>query len=616
MAAAGLAAVALPAADASTPLGPDVRLSAMGPDGNEGFGAAYPPRVAYNPRANEYLVVFAATDNAPPLAPNELEVYAQRVSADGVPVGSRIRVSDMGPDGTAAYAPFDSPGVAYNATADEYLVVWASDDDAGTVVDGDYEIFGQRLSAGGAQTGANDFRISDLGPDGTVGSYGAFDPSVAHDPVNDQYLVVWRGLDDPTSNGPEIFGQRLTAAGVEGGANDFRISDMGPDGDPASGLYFALHPSVAHNPVNDRFLVVWAGVDTTLGPGGDFEVFAQQLDRAGAEIGSNDLRVSDMGPDGDPFYDAFAPSVAHDPRGNQWLVAWQGDDDTAPLVDGEAEIFGQRLSAAGAPIGANDVRISDMGPDGNTAYAAVGAGVAYSPGADRFQVVWSGDDGTAPLVDGEFEVFGQSLDAVGAPAGPNDVRISDMGPDGNAAYGANAPSVAAGAGDRLLVVWRGDDDTGPLVDDEFEIFGRVLGSPPPAAAAPPGPAAAAPRAFGRRTRVTLRLVARRIPARPALRVRVANANDFPVTGRLTGRSRVRPRGPAGRARSVTLTARPFRVGAKAAKVVTLRLPPALTRRLRSTGRLTVRLRATVRDPAGTTRRIAQTVRPRLKAPAR
>ena len=42
----------------------------------------------------------------------------------------------------------------------------------------------------------------------------------------------------------EIFGQRLTAAGAGAGANDFRVSDMGPDGNPN---YEAFTPSVAYN---------------------------------------------------------------------------------------------------------------------------------------------------------------------------------------------------------------------------------------------------------------------------------------------------------------------------------------------------------------------------------
>src|SRR5437763_325335 len=90
-----------------------------------------------------------------------------------------------------------------------------------------------------------------------------------------------------------------------------------------------------------------------------------------AEVGLNDFRISHMGPDGNPTYGAFDPAVAYNGAANEYLVVWDGDDNTGLLVNDEFEIFGHRLSAAtGAPIGANDFRISDMGLDGNTTYGA------------------------------------------------------------------------------------------------------------------------------------------------------------------------------------------------------------------------------------------------------
>ena len=53
----------------------------------------------------------------------------------------------------------------------------------------------------------------------------------------------------------------------------------------------------------------------------------------------------------------------------------------------------------------------------------------------------------------------------------NDVRLSDMGPDGNSQYDAALPAVAAVPGTYLyIVVWEGDDNTFPLVNEEKEIF--------------------------------------------------------------------------------------------------------------------------------------------------
>src|SRR3989304_4536829 len=156
--------------------------------------------------------------------------------------------------------------------------------------------------------------------------------------------------------------------------------------------------------------------------------------------------MSDLGPDGNTSFVAFVPAVAYNRVSNEYLVVWHGEDDTAPLVDEEVEIFGQRIDGAtGVQLGGNDFRISDMGPDGNTSFVAFDPAVAYNSTNNEYLVVWDGDDNTAPLVDGEFEIFGQRIAAAtGAELGGNDFRISDMGPDGSTSFAAFNPAVAYG----------------------------------------------------------------------------------------------------------------------------------------------------------------------------
>ncbi len=224
----------------------------------------------------------------------------------------------------------------------------------------------------------------------------------------------------------------------------------------------------------------------------EFEIFGQRIDAAtGAEIGANDVRLSDLGPNGEVNFDAFDPAIAYNSLDNEYLVAWSGDDDTAPLVQNEFEIFGQRIDAAtGAEIGANDFRLSDLGPDGSTNFEAFDPALAYNGLDNQYLVVWAGN----VAVDGEVEVFGQRIDAVtGAEIGVNDFRISDMGPNGNVNFAAFDPKVVYNsAPNEYLVVWRGDDDTAPLVDNESEIFGQqfiggVVAPPPPPPLPPPPP---------------------------------------------------------------------------------------------------------------------------------
>ena len=448
----------------------DFRISTMGPDGDDTF-AALRPMVAYNPTANEYLVVWQGNDGLP--GERELEIYGQRIdAASGAEVGADdFRISDMGPDGDTAFVAF-RPVLAYNPDADEYLVIWYGNDGTPPMAADETEIFGQRLDGQGNEIGANDFRVSDMGPDGDP-TFRPKRPSIAYAAATHEYLVVWHSDDDTAPLVPgelEIFGQRIDAQGNEVGANDFRISDMGVDGDTDAE---ARWPSLAYAPESNEYLVAWNGIDGTppLAPG-EFEIFAQRLDAAtGAEVGANDFRVSDMGPDGDESFEAQRPFVTYNSVQREFLVVWQGDDDTPPLVDEEYEVFGQRIDAAsGAEVGANDFRVSDVGEDGATDHHAGFPHAIFNPSDDEYLVLWPGDE----LVSDEYEMYVQRLDgATGAEVGANDVRVSDMGPEGDPAYDAFRPALAYNSsGDEYLLVWSGDDDTGLLVENEREIFGQ------------------------------------------------------------------------------------------------------------------------------------------------
>ncbi len=392
-----------------------------------------------------------------------------------------FRISDMGGTGDANYDAFE-PAVAYNATDNEYLVVWAGDDDVGGLVDGEYEIFGQRLDAAtGAEVGSNDLRISDMGGTGDV-TYGALLTAVAYNATDNEYLVVWRGSDNVgglVTGETEVFGQRLDGAtGAEVGSNDFRISDMGGTGDANYDIYSV---DVAYDAADNEYLVVWMGDDDTGGlVDNEYEIFGQRLDAAtGAEVGGNDFRISDMGGTGNANYEAESAAVAYNAIDNEYLVVWKGDDNVGGLVDNEYEIYGQRINAAtGTALGSDDFRISDMGGTGDTGYRAGEPVVAYNAADNEYLVVWMGDDNVGGLVDNEYEIFGQRIDAAtGAEVGSNDFRISAMGGTGNAIYDAYDPAVAYNAAHNgFVVVWRGDHDGGGLSDNELEVFGELLGA--------------------------------------------------------------------------------------------------------------------------------------------
>jgi hypothetical protein len=460
-------------------IGTEFRLSDVGTDGDSSRRAVR-PAVAYNSTDHQYLVVWHADDDGTAGLPDEeFEIYGQLLGANGSELGDNdFRISDMGPD---LDDDFDAlfPDVAYNSTDNQYLVVWHGDDDTGSLVEGENEIYGQLLAADGTELGS-DRRLSDMGSDGDA-SFDAEKPAVAYNSTDNLYLVVWYG-DDVTSGDLEIYGQLLAANGTELGS-DTRLSDMGSsEGDTS---YPGLYPDVAYNTTQNEFLVVWEGSDDDAGMDpGEREIFGQRVDKDGAEVSPNDFRISDMGPTADPDFEAEDPAVTYDGSRDEYLVVWSSDDDTAPLVDDEYEIFGQRLDKDGAEVGPDDFRISDMGPDGNTAYDAYGPAVAFNSTNDSYLAVWYGDDNTAPLVEDEYEIFGKWMHLYnGGTMMSADLRLSDMGSD--EWYDADSPAVAYNStDDEYFVVWYGDDNSGSLIDGEYEIYGRRVNA---AAGVPMGP---------------------------------------------------------------------------------------------------------------------------------
>lgn len=453
----------------------DFRISSMGPEGDTEFGG-YVPAVAYNDHDDEFFVIWAGNDDAAGLAPGEIEVYGQRIDAlTGSLLGERVRLSDAGTDGSISRNVFVgqgmAPSIAYNSSKNEYLAVWASEDDF--LAKEEIEIFGQRIDAAtGNEIGDNDFQISRMGTNGDS-AYVAYFPSAAYNSRNDEYLAVWAGVapGQAVNAETELYGQRISSNGAMIGDNAvLRSPDAGKE--EAGNGFVIYFPEVAYNSRNDEYLIVF---NADLFADNDVDIFAQRVDGATAVPLGVEFRVSDMGTaanPGEPFGAVFA-HVAYDQRNDAYLVVWQGSD----TVDKEYDIYGQFLDAAtDAEIGVDDFQISSMGPAGSIDFGALGfVDVAYNSKNGEYEVVWNGDHDQGGLIDDEFEIFSQRIDAAtGAPIGGME-RLSDLQGTGNtngkAGYVAIAynPSVQA-----YLTVWDGDDDVPPLVDGENEIFGQFV----------------------------------------------------------------------------------------------------------------------------------------------
>jgi hypothetical protein len=460
------------------PTGSDFRISSNGPD-DDATRFTREPSVAYNSTASQYLVVWMA-DIDSSAATQEFEVFGQRLAADGTELGGDFQISNVDPAGEARDA-FE-PAVAYNPEANEYLVIWQGDGIFAT--DNKFEVFGQRLAADGTAQGG-DFRISNSSSDVDT-TRGVMNPAVVYSPPADRYLVVWSSDGGATDNEFEIRGQELTAAGGPDGMN-FQISNV----EPVGALRGAFEPAVACCSAASESLVVWSA--DGLATDDEFEIFGQRVNAAGAPAGI-DFRISSVGIDGDTGRSAFDPSITYNPGADEYLVTFTANNlPTAP----EFEIFGHRVKGVGAEVG-DDFRISNLGPDGDTNRDVDDqSGVAFSPAANEYLVVWTGD-GTP--IDDEIEVFGQRVGVTGGEIG-SDMQISHIGADGDETRDALAPvSLAFGsAANEYLAVFAAD---GLATNDEFEIFGHRLALAPPSAliqppvappVAPPATAQAAKR---------------------------------------------------------------------------------------------------------------------------
>jgi Ca2+-binding RTX toxin-like protein len=465
--AVGLVLMVAAALAAPTPVGSDFRISNAGSE-MDASSDARSPAVAYNPAANNYLVVWEQDGHDDP---DEFEIFGQLVSATGTEVGTDFRISNTtlsnGPnrDSTAA-------AVAYNSTANEYLVVWQAD---GLVATNDeFEIFGQRVSAAGVPDAQGDFRISNVGTD-TDADRGGFDPAVGYNSAANEYLVSWDGDGLATDDEFEIFGQRVSAAGVPDVQGDFRISNVGNDGDAARD---AFDPAVAHNTAANEYLVAWEGDDHVIGPLSDdeFEIFGQRVSAAGVPDVQGDFRISNVS-DVDSGRDAGNTALAYNSTANQYLVAWHGD---GLATDQVFEIFGQRVTGAGAEEG-SDFRISNLGTDTDADRGAFFPTLAYSSAANEYMVGWEDD---ALVADDEYEILGQRVNAAGAELG-TDFRISHTTDVAAGREAFNAALAHNSVANEYLVTWQGD---GLATDDELEIFGHRLAEP----AVPPIPSPATP----------------------------------------------------------------------------------------------------------------------------
>jgi len=336
-------------------------------------------------------------------------------------------------------------------------------------------------------------------PPGVAAAPDAYQPAVAHDPVNNSYLSVFADVFNATSS---IYGELRDAAGEPAGdpvrlsgmdgavmrqfpAVD-RISENGhflavwsesaflpdtnirywrvlgrlvaPDGLPLEGRipitgYVSqgeMAPQVACS--DGLCLVVWqTRACYSLGPTQicNQAIAAREVDANGALVQEEAFLLTPSNEE--PRLQAF-PAVACDPASGRSLVVWQ-DDLNADTTGWD--IHGRLVEAGGALIG--DERILSAADADQTLPA-----VAFDRLGGRYLAVWT--DGRNAEAQGA-DIFGRLAGSEGDLIG-DDFPISDT-----AAEAFDPAVVFLETGRRFLTAWQ-DDRGGELTG--WDVYGRFL----------------------------------------------------------------------------------------------------------------------------------------------
>ena len=310
------------------------------------------PSASHNAARNEYFVVWADYRATP-----DYDIYGQRLAADGQRIGSPAAIGTVG---VIAH----EPDIAYNATADQYLVAWA-------VVPSDtsgYDIYARLLASDGIPA-SSEFLIS---RDTATPHEGAV--QVSANPARNEYLVVWHAF---TNARWRIWAQRVSATGQPLG-NNFTVS--------SSPEHVDL-PRLAYNRAHDEYLIVWRDSRNSRE-----DVYGQRLSGSGASVGGN-FPVSTASGDKGRF------DITYNDLQDEYLVAWS---DTRSGAD----IYGQRLGASAALIGGE---FPIAATDAREASPSIG----YDTQSDSYVVIWAQYDEMT-----DYDVFGTTVSSMGAVTAP------------------------------------------------------------------------------------------------------------------------------------------------------------------------------------------------------
>jgi hypothetical protein len=302
----------------------------------------------------------------------------------------------------------------------------------------------------------------------------AASPQIAFDSTRQRFLMIYTSDVEPNPNNTfQVYGQLLNTKleFLEQESFNSVSSDPTPFQISATRTHYRTDPtdqkfeaSVAANTISGGYLVVWIGEKPLGGDVYELEVFGRFVDENGIPIAS-EFQISEQGPPGDYTYETTFVDVTFNAGAGdgEFFVTWKGDAGGTDNAR-KYEVFGRRISAGGDFQG-EPTNISRFGPIDDLNQDADVPVIVSNPEKGEYLVVWNGR-----LPSGDQEVYARRLAADGSDLSDL-VRISSMGPEGDANYRTFAPAAAYNPDDdQYLVAFTGEG----LIRGEAETYAQFL----------------------------------------------------------------------------------------------------------------------------------------------
>ena len=297
-----------------------------------GPGSRAVPSIAANPDGG-YLVVWHERRSG------SYDIYARYLDANGQPQGDAFAVS-------VAKGDQLRPAAVYVPAAKTYFVVW-QDGRSGSQTD----LYARQVPlAGGAQNLTT--------PEVAISQAPGYQliPAITCESDQPRCLIVWQQSFNLLQLATDVIGQVIDV--TTGKA-------LGADIVVASGGGYQRAPDAIYNPVTSEYLVVW-----------NDDITARRVSRSGQLVGSK-IPISIDSP-----YQ-YKPAVSVAPDGS-YLIVWE---DLRNSRTRGADIYGQYLSAAGAPLGHNIALSNHTSNQYSPALV-----IAQNNGQAAFLALWEDDE--------------------------------------------------------------------------------------------------------------------------------------------------------------------------------------------------------------------------------